>query len=84
MGRVGSGWGDFLTQPTMVGQKKFNPTQPNPSHKSNPTQPNPHRSSQTHGLDNICRVRNTPVGWDKAKTFKKSAKRKLRNQQSKS
>ena len=30
----GSGWGDFLTQPTMVGQKKFNP---NPSHKSNPT-----------------------------------------------
>ena len=26
----GSSWGDFFTQPTMVGQKKFNPTQPNP------------------------------------------------------
>ena len=26
----GSGWVDFLTQPTMVGQKKFNLTQPNP------------------------------------------------------
>ena len=24
----GSGWGDFLTQPTMVGKKKFNSTQP--------------------------------------------------------
>ena len=24
----GSSWGDFFTQPTMVGQKKFNPTQP--------------------------------------------------------
>ena len=24
----GSGWEDFLTQPTMVGQKKFNPIQP--------------------------------------------------------
>ena len=71
MGRVGSGWGDFLTQPTMMGQK-------------NSTQPNPHGSGWTHGLDNICRIRNTPVGWDKAKTFKKSAKRKLRNQQSKS
>ena len=81
MGRVGSGWGDFLTQPTMVGQKKI---QPNPTHHISPTQPNPHGSGWTHGLDNICRVRNTPVGWDKAKTFKKSAKRKLRNQQSKS
>ena len=30
MGRVWSGWEDFLTQPTMVSQKKFNPTQPNP------------------------------------------------------
>ena len=29
----------FLTQPTMVGQKKFNPT---PSLKSNPTQLNPY------------------------------------------
>ena len=28
MGRVGSGWGDFLTQPTMMGQKKFDSTQP--------------------------------------------------------
>ena len=28
MGRVGLDWEDFLTQPTMVGQKKFNPTQP--------------------------------------------------------
>ena len=27
----------FLTQPIMVGKKKFNPTQPYPSHKSNPT-----------------------------------------------
>ena len=27
MGWVGSGWGDFLTQPTMVGKKKFNLTQ---------------------------------------------------------
>ena len=31
MGQVGSSWGDFLTQPTMVGQKK-NSTQPNPTH----------------------------------------------------
>ena len=28
MSRVGTSLGDFLTQPTMVGQKKFNPTQP--------------------------------------------------------
>ena len=28
MGWVGSGWGDFFTQPTMVGKKKFNLTQP--------------------------------------------------------
>ena len=28
MGWVGSGWGDFLTQPTMLGLKKFNPIQP--------------------------------------------------------
>ena len=28
MGWVGSGWRDFLTQPTMVGLKKFNPIQP--------------------------------------------------------
>ena len=31
-GVLGLGWGDFLTQPIMVGQKKFNPTQPNPTH----------------------------------------------------
>ena len=42
----GSGWEDFLTQPTMVGQKKFNPTQPNP------TQPNPHGLGWV-GLDNF-------------------------------
>ena len=35
-GVYGLGWGDFLTQPTMVGKKK-NSTQSNPSHKSNPT-----------------------------------------------
>ena len=29
MGWVGSGCGDFLTQPTMVGKKKI---QPNPTH----------------------------------------------------
>ena len=28
MDRVGSDWGDFLTPPIMVGQKKFNLTQP--------------------------------------------------------
>ena len=28
MDRVRSGWRDFLTQPAMMGQKKFNPTQP--------------------------------------------------------
>ena len=28
MGRVGLGWGDFFIQPTKVGKKKFNPTQP--------------------------------------------------------
>ena len=27
-GEHGLGWRDFLTQPTMVGKKKFNPTQP--------------------------------------------------------
>ena len=39
MGRVGSGCGDFLTQPTMVGQKKPNPTQPITLVQPNPTQP---------------------------------------------
>ena len=34
MGRIGSGWEEFLTQPTMVGQKK-----PNPTHHISPTQP---------------------------------------------
>ena len=34
----GSGWEDFLIQPTMVGQK-------------NSTQPNPHGSGWTHGFD---------------------------------
>ena len=40
MSRVGSDWGDFLTPPIMVGQKKFNPTQPNP-----------HGSGWTHRFD---------------------------------
>ena len=53
MGRVGSGWGDFLTQSTMVGQKKI---QPNPTHHINPTQPNPTHMGQvgsgwTHGFE---------------------------------
>ena len=39
----------FLTQPTMVGQKKFNP--PNPSHKSNPTHMGRVGSGWTHGFD---------------------------------
>ena len=50
MGQVRSGWEDFLTQPTMVGQKK-NSTQPNPSHKSNPTHIGQVGSSWTHGFD---------------------------------
>ena len=36
MSRVGSGWGDFLTQPIMVGPKKI---QPNPTHHIISTQP---------------------------------------------
>ena len=43
----GLGWGDFLTQPTMVGQKKFNPTQPNLTHMGRVG------SGWTHGFDKI-------------------------------
>ena len=47
MGRVGSGWRDFLTQPAMVSQKKFNQTQPNPTHMGRVG------SSWTRGFDNL-------------------------------
>ena len=50
--RVRSGLKDFLTQPTMIGQKKFNPTQSSPSYKSNPTQPT---------WDGLGQVE--PMGW---------------------
>ena len=51
IGWVGLDWGDFLTQPTMVGQKNL--TQPNPSHKSNPTHMGWVGSNWTHELDNF-------------------------------
>ena len=52
---VGSGWGDFLTQPTMVGKKKI---QLNSTHHISPTQPNPTHmgrigSGWTRGFDNL-------------------------------
>ena len=52
MGRIRSDLEDFLTQPTMIGQKKFNPTQSSPSYKSNPTQPT---------WDGLGQVE--PMGW---------------------
>ena len=54
MGWVGLGWEDFLTQPTMVGQKKFNPTQPIIEVQPNPMQPT------WVGLGRV-----EPMGWTK-------------------
>ena len=44
-----SGWGDFLTQPAMVGQKNL--TQPNSLHKSNLTHMGRVGSGWTHKFD---------------------------------